>query len=57
MGYNTATIRIPLRLDNHGGESQRRDQEAAEHLARDIQRLIECRDAYKRIVILGVEGP
>jgi hypothetical protein len=57
MGYNTATIRIPLRLDNHGGIHQREDREAADDLAFDIRELIKENPHYERIAILGVEGP
>lgn len=57
MGYNTATLRVPLRLDNHGGEAQERDREAADDLAFDIRELIKENPRYERIAILGVEGP
>jgi hypothetical protein len=57
MGYTTATIRIPLRLDNHGGEAQEQDREAADDLVFDIRQLIQADEGYQRIAILGVEGP
>jgi hypothetical protein len=57
MGYTTATIRIPLRLDNHGGPEQEQDREAAEDLLFDIRELIKSDEGYQRIAIIGVEGP
>lgn len=57
MGYDTATIRIPLRLDNHGGPEQEQDREAAEDLLFDIRERIKEVPAYERIAIIGVEGP
>lgn len=56
MGYNSGDIRIPLRLDNHGGDEQRRDREAVEDLKSEIAALIASDPAYQRIALLGIEG-
>ena len=57
MGYTTAEIRIPLRLDNHNGEEQVRDRQEAANLAAEIRALVARVPAYERIAIIGVEGP
>lgn len=56
MGYDSGDLRIPLRLDNHGGEQQERDREAVDRLKTEIQNLIDGRPSYRRICVLGVEG-
>lgn len=57
MGYDTAKIVIPLRLDCHGGPEQRRDRQEAENLAVEIQALINRVEGYRRIATIGVNGP
>jgi hypothetical protein len=56
MGYDTATLRIPLRLDNHLGPETQRDRDAMDLLRHEIQSLIDSDPEYSRIAILGVEG-
>lgn len=57
MGRNGSQIRIPLLLDGHGGPEQRRDEQEARNLAAEISAMIAQRPEYKRIALLGVEGP
>lgn len=56
MGYDSAEIRIPLRLDNHGGPEQKRDREAVARLKEEIEELIRNDCDFEQIAILGVEG-
>ncbi len=56
MGYNSAEITIPLKLDNHGGLEQQRDKDAVDDLKRRIEHLIATHQHFQRIAILGVEG-
>ena len=57
MGYNTAEIRIPLRLDNHGGPEQAADRQAADDLRTRIEQVIADDSRFQRIARIGVEGP
>lgn len=59
MGYNIEDDigpHISVRLDNHGGDEQREDREAAERLREEsrlaIESLIDGDPAYKKIAVV-----
>lgn len=56
MGYTSSELRIPLRLDNHGGEEQARDRQAVDALKEEIAELIRGNPDFEQIAVLGVEG-
>lgn len=56
MGYNSGSLDIYLRVDNHLDERTTRDREAEESLKMEIQALIDSDPNYARIAPLGVSG-